>query len=416
MKYISAFIIAIAVSGYIFPVSFTFLPPSISSKMILGVLGVLLYISDHLNSRKLDISGGFLTATVLAIVFSVISFFAVDYNGTSDYSYATYIFSFLAWIAGAYGVGSLIKLRHGKFNIPILTSYLAGISLFQCIIAIVIDKSESVKNFLELIFYKDSTYVEDVNRLYGIGASLDPAGVRFSIILLLISFVLVTDNYIKRSRGMIIYYLISFIITAVVGNMISRTTTSGLLFALFVLVVYSGILHLVIKRTNVKLYTTFIVVMGIGVAAFTFLYNSDPYFQELLRFGFEGFFNWVETGEWSTSSTDKLNAVMWVWPQTTQAWIIGTGLFGGWVYSTDIGYCRFILYCGLIGFGSFVAFFAYNAYYFYKQIREYKYLFILLFLLALVIWIKVATDIFFIFALFYWMDYYQETEDELIEN
>lgn len=411
MRYIGSFIIAFAVSGYFFPVAFTFLPPSITTKIILGGLGILIYISDRLNSRRLDVSGGFLTSTILAIIFSIICFFAVDYNGTSDYSYATYIFSFLLWIAGAYGVGSLIKLRHGEFNIPLLTSYLAGVSIFQCIIAIVIDKNESVKNFVDLIFYKESSFIEDVNRLYGIGAALDPAGVRFSTILILISFVLVTDEFVKRSRGMIIYYLLSFIITAVIGNMISRTTTTGLLFALFVLVVYSGILHLVIKRTNVKLYTTFIVVIGIGVVASTLLYNSDPYFHDLLRFGFEGFFNWVETGEWSTGSTDKLNAVMWVWPQTMEAWVIGTGLFEGWVYSTDIGYCRFILYCGLIGFSSFVVFFAYNAYYFYRHIREYKYLFILLFLLAFVIWIKVSTDIFFVFALFYWMDYEKENKE-----
>lgn len=48
--------------------------------------------------------------------------------------------------------------------------------------------------------------------------------------------------------------------------------------------------------------------------------------------------------------------MMWVWPEDVKSWIIGTGLFANFVYSTDIGYCRFILYCGLIGFGTFVLF------------------------------------------------------------
>lgn len=69
----------------------------------------------------------------------------------------------------------------------------------------------------------------------------------------------------------------------------------------------------------------------------------------------------METGELRTDSTDKLNTMMWVWPEDVKSWIIGTGLFANFVYSTDIGYCRFILYCGLIGFGTFVLFFVYNA-------------------------------------------------------
>lgn len=47
---------------------------------------------------------------------------------------------------------------------------------------------------------------------------------------------------------------------------------------------------------------------------------------------------------------------MWIWPENLKGWLIGTGLFANFVYSTDIGYCRFILYCGLIGFGTFIAF------------------------------------------------------------
>lgn len=115
---------------------------------------------------------------------------------------------------------------------------------------------------------------------------------------------------------------------------------------------------------------------------------------------FEAFFNWVETGELRTDSTDKLNTVMWIWPENLKGWLIGTGLFANFVYSTDIGYCRFILYCGLIGFGTFIAFFVYNAWVFACKFPFFRLLSFFLLALSFIIWMKVATDLFFIYALF----------------
>lgn len=105
---------------------------------------------------------------------------------------------------------------------------------------------------------------------------------------------------------------------------------------------------------------------------------------------------------------------MWVWPTDTKSWIIGTGLFDGWVYSTDIGYCRFILYCGVIGFGVFALFFIYNALIFAQRYREYNTLFLALLLLTFIIWIKVATDIFIIYALLYCMNYYKRSNNQVL--
>ena len=152
------------------------------------------------------------------------------------------------------------------------------------------------------------------------------------------------------------------------------------------------------------MYGIFILIILIIIPVLQYLYNTDTYYYNQLRFAFEGFFNWVEKGKWETGSTEKLNSVMWIWPQTTKGWIIGTGLFDGWVYSTDIGYCRFILYCGLVGFSLFVSMFIYLTMYLWMYIRPYKYLFVLLFILGLIVWIKVSTDLFFVFALFLWME------------
>ncbi len=404
MKYITTFIIACMVSGYYFTVSFTFLPVAINSKIILAVVGIILFIVDRLNKRTLEISKGILFSALIAILFSISCLFSVDYNSTSDYSYATYISSFMIWLMGAYAVYSVIFKRHGSFNIPILTSYLAGVSAFQCIIAMLIDKNEGVKRIADAIFYTNNDFYEGINRIYGIGAALDPAGVRFAVVLILISFVLSVDDKIKNSTKAVWFFMISFIIISVIGNIISRTTTTGILLSFVVFIGYSKIYQFIIKRNNIKIYTIFFLIIAIVVPILQYLYNTDTYYYNQLRFAFEGFFNWVENGKWETSSTEKLNAVMWVWPQDTKSWIIGTGLFDGWVYSTDIGYCRFILYCGLVGFSLFILMFLYTTIYLSMKIPNYKYLFWLLFILAFIIWIKVSTDLFFIFALFLWME------------
>jgi hypothetical protein len=148
-------------------------------------------------------------------------------------------------------------------------------------------------------------------------------------------------------------------------------------------------------------------IIGIGVSVY--LYNTNDVFYENTRFAFEGFFNWYERGVWETSSTNKLNAVMWVWPETTKAWIWGTGLFGGFIYGTDIGYCRFVLYCGLVGFSVFSMFFIYNAWAIWSLKKIDIILALLLITLTFVIWIKVATDIFFIYALLFCLDSVEQT-------
>ena len=67
---------------------------------------------------------------------------------------------------------------------------------------------------------------------------------------------------------------------------------------------------------------------------------------------------------------------MWRWPEDDKTWIIGSGWYGGFVYSTDIGYCRLILYSGLIGFVTFASSFVYYAYYFARKYPRYFWLFL----------------------------------------
>lgn len=413
VRLLTMLLISMVVSGYYFPFSFSVLP-QLNTKMALAMLGIALVAYQGFQKHRITFSRDLLGAIVFAFIFSFICFVAADYNHTDDYSYVTYFVSFFTWLGGAYVVCYVIRAFHGKATLNLLIAYSAFVCVSQCILAILIDRFSAFRALVDTYISQGQEFFQEVGRLYGIGAALDPAGVRFSIVLLLIVYLLCEDEGVKQVRWKTFACLFAFFVIAVIGNMISRTTSVGLFLGIVYLICSTGIFRLVIKGRYIRLYS----ILGGMLIVFTmlsvYLYNNDPFFYKNIRFAFEAFFNWVETGELRTDSTDKLNTMMWVWPEDVKSWIIGTGLFANFVYSTDIGYCRFILYCGLIGFGTFVLFFVYNACVFAWKFPSFRLFSFVLLSLSFIIWMKVATDLFFIYALFYRLDW--KMEPVLIEE
>ena len=103
-----------------------------------------------------------------------------------------------------------------------------------------------------------------------------------------------------------------------------------------------------------------------------------------------------------------------VFPTSFKTWLIGDGYFGttttdpyyigkewkGFYMATDVGYLRFIFYFGILGLLAF-------AYFMYRVARTcmnafplHKMLFLLLLMVNFIVWFKVSTDIFLVFAPF----------------
>ncbi len=408
-------VLAISITSlYFFPVGLTFLPPTLNTKMLIAVVGLFIFAYNALQRRSISISGSLLGAIAISVVFSLISLFAADYNHTTDYAYANYVISFSVWLSGAYTVCFLIRCVQGEVNFKWLTIYLALVCFSQCLLALMIDRNPLLQSFVDRYVIQGQDFMEEVRRLYGVGASLDTAGVRFSLVLLMIAALVVSDESIRSSTWSLIWLLTAFFTIAVVGNMISRTTLIGVLAALAYITLSSGILSLVIKHSLFRFHLVFITLLIIGIGFSIYLYQHDDFFLSQMRFAFEGFFNWAERGVWTTSSTEKLNKLMWIWPSDTKTWLIGSGLFDNFIYSTDIGYCRFILYCGLIGFSIFSLFFLYNAAVFARRSARYMLMFVFFGIITFTVWIKVATDIFVIYALFYCLDYIDHPNEKTL--
>ena len=353
------------------------------------------------------------------------SLISVTINQTPDMAYVTYIRSAVIWLSGAFAVGYIIRAVHGRIDVQLMVHYLIGVCLFQCVSAMLINFIPAVQEFVDRYVYQAQDFLKDADRLYGIGASLDVAGSRFSAVLVAIAFLLVSSPK-RMSVGMTIFYTLSFVVITIIGNMIARTTLIGTLIG----IVWILVGPFVIPTTNNSAHIAgkggaILGTLAILIGASIILYNTFPDVKDLFRFGFEGFFSWFETGEWKTDSTEKLQSMV-IWPEELKTWIIGDGYFensrndpnylgsatnDGFYMGTDIGYLRFIYYFGIAGLVWIVAVIVYSAYVCADQLRKYAWIFVMALLVGLVVWAKVSTDIFLFFCLFLCTAALQDTSE-----
>ena len=107
---------------------------------------------------------------------------------------------------------------------------------------------------------------------------------------------------------------------------------------------------------------------------------------------------------------------MYVFPDNLKTWMIGDGYFNGpedvdpyyigekwdvgYYKGTDVGYLRFIFYFGVTGLIAFSSFIYKTAVVCMRRFKDYRNLFLMVLFLNFIIWFKVSTDLFLVFALF----------------
>jgi hypothetical protein len=178
VKMIVSICLGVLMSFYLFPVSFSILPVWCNSKMLLAFFGVVMFLLNAVRFRSISFSKELLYSMVLASIFSLLCFFSIILNNTNDYSYALYIVSFFTWLMGAYALCEIFRYYYGRVTLSIITKYMIYVCVVQCIISQFIQQSVALHNLIGVFFGFDTGYFEEIDRLYGIGAALDPAGCR----------------------------------------------------------------------------------------------------------------------------------------------------------------------------------------------------------------------------------------------
>ena len=408
LSYIKYPILLIVTSFFFFPFEFTFLP-GINTKMLLAAMGLVLFVARAAASRSASLDRDFFVLIVFASIVSLSGIISVVYNATTDLSYASYVVSFFVWMGGAYFVVSSIRFLHGKVTPLMVINYLAAICVVQCVIALLISRNPLVKDIVDSFLGGDGFMGKLENRMYGIGCALDVAGLKFSCVLVAISFVVM--NGLCQPKLQTTIYWIAYLVIAVVGNMIGRTTSVGVVVSLIYILVHCIFYG---YREFLKSHVLpLLLLMVVLLPLLIYLYNNSPKTREDLRFGFEGFFSLAETGRWETNSNNRLSD-MFVLPDNPKTWIIGDGYFDNpysdpnfngdnpteFYKGTDVGYLRFIYYFGVIGLISFVVFFLVAFWECALRHRKYAILFLMILTINYIVWAKVSSDIFLIFSLF----------------
>jgi hypothetical protein len=415
MALIYYILLGILTSLYFFPIEFTFLP-GVNTKMAMAGIGLLLLVYQLALGQKANVSKDMLYLSAIAMIVSLIGLIAVTYNGTSDYTYATYIVSMWVWMGGAYVVTSAMRSVHGRLDIELVCNYLIGVCAAQCISALMIDSIPVFKSFVDSYVsgfgFVDTSTLNKAQRLRGIGAGLDVAGLRFSTVLCAIAFFSsrIADT---EKRKYILYYLVAFVLISLVGNMIARTTIVGIGLALLFWVgcLFSNNSDV---NSNIKyLWKCLATILLVSIPFIVWRYNTDIDFKGNMRFAFEGFFSLVEKGEWDVHSNNILKDMI-VFPENVKTWLIGDGymenpivtdpyytgpIHGGYYMSTDIGYLRFVFYFGIFGLLSFIYFFIACTSVCIRRFPQYTWLFLFILTVNQIGWFKVSTDIFPIIAL-----------------
>ena len=413
---IKVLLAGMAASFYFFPFEFTFLP-GVNTKMAMAGVGLVLYALDLAKGRTPQINkGGFLIAVIAALV-SLCGLASVIINNTNDYTYATYIVSMFVWWGGAYTAIKIVKWLHGYVSIELICNYLIGVCVGQCVLALMIDSIPAFKAIVDSYVvgfdFVDTSTMTKANRLYGIGAGLDVAGTRFAAVLVMIAFI------IQRLSGSRFYnyiwvYLVAFIFIGLVGNMMARTTTVGIIVALVYWIMSSGIFTKSLQKDNIRVWKYLIGALCIALPIIIYLYSANQQFHDNVRFAFEGFFSIAETGKWETNSNNILKNMI-VFPDNMKTWLIGDGYienpynrdpyyvgprYGGYYMGTDIGYLRFLFYFGAIGLITFIVYFCKVAKACAERFPKYAMMFMLVLAINMIVWLKVSTDIFLVFAIF----------------
>lgn len=423
-KIIKIIICSILTSFFFFPFEFTVLP-GLNTKMAMAGASIAIIC---IRSIKMDanIKSWFLILCIYASLISLSSLFSVFYNNTPDYTYVTYFVSMLVWLGGAYTLTTVIRLLHGHCSIPIAANYLIGVCAFHCILALAINRNPAIDQFCNSICYGlEGTKDFADGRLYSIGCAFDVAGMRFAAVLITLGIILSREiGSFEANKYSIIFKSVCFVIIAIIGSMIARTTSVGIIIALLILLFNAFSPNSEDWKQKKGIWIWLLCLISLSSIFVVFFYNSDARFKEDFEFAFEGFFSLIQTGKWQVHSNDVL-LTMYVFPDNLKTWLIGDGYFintladpnyigidyGAYYKSTDVGYLRFIFYSGLIGLFFVIAYIMKATDLCIKCHKNYTWLFVLLCVLQLIVWGKVASDIFLIYAIFLVCDSDDKNED-----
>lgn len=375
----------------------------------LKILGMLLFVFYYTYPQALDVRGSsFIVPSAVfgfglyvwnrfpfVEVHKVLTFFIfflcwcyfTEFANNSFGNFRTsYIRSQMAWFFSAYLVNFLLFNIHKNPRFEVIIGYMAGAVILQSIITFAMNQNEWANEFfyslqMKNIYDEDMKELIEEQRLMGYGTALFGAGMVAGYGLILIVYLI---SKVKLNLIQLVSLVAAFAFVFFIGLFCARTTTIGLAIALALLAVLYFIDNRS-ERKQLKKFFWFSILMffiGAGLAA--------TYFPDYTEWAFELFDNFVETGSFSTESSDALYHLFYL-PTTVSGILMGERDMEFW--GNDMGYTRLIYYIGIIGMAFYFAYQIYIASLIMTKDLAANLLILTLVLYSLVLNVKGFTDL-----------------------
>lgn len=276
--------------------------------------------------------------------------------GKNDFSMLKTIFNnVFSFIFSIFMVALYISMFNIKSNIE---KHLSIALIIQSIIIISMLISPELTELIQFYIRTEEELsrmsVYDGVRGLGLSGSI---AFGLSITMGLLSYIMLFwfSNYCKYSK---LTKFILFFIVFIASLSAGRTAILAFIFGFFLIFLQS---------LNFKLFKNINKYIFISFSFFSILIyilsTSDHFsttFERYINYAFQPVINFLDTGSFSVSSTEKLKEMYFI-PNEISTVLFGDGLYtteNGYYYmNTDSGYLRFILYFGM--FGSLIPYLAF---------------------------------------------------------
>ena len=333
LKLASYSFLFVALFLYVYNIAFAFAPVGIRTRMLLGVLGIVVYLNHFLNNSTIC------RISLFNFLFIALSIVSLAINQTSDYWFIQFSILNILYISSAVLLAFL--LDKFSFSFYQLCFFLILVVLLHNLMAFCGFVNSNVRDLildLQQPITVDNIYEEykEVRSMgFGIGNFFIGGGISGLAIILSIYL------YVKKQISFVFFCLLLSLLVFT-GIFIARTTLFGLV----------GLVLLFDKQSfqdNVKYFLNVIIAIVVLYLILLFVINNASFNY---NWAFEPILNLINNGSLHTSSTDVLKT-MYIWPDNFKTWLIGDALFenanGTYYKETDVGYLRVIYYFGVVG-------------------------------------------------------------------
>lgn len=349
-------------SIYLFSVNVTFLPSIISTRWLLSIPGAILLLIYYQKLKKRSFhyqkNMNAFWRSLFFFYFTIIIFGL--FNGRFDGVYSSYPITIILITSASFClVFSLNKIWNGielKRYIWLLVMTCICHQLLSILMFFFPQIDDTVFSIIQQSALEErANELTMQNRFHTIGVAYFGAGVLYSYCILLI--VIISQLNHKFIHGWFTSIIVVFLFA--VGSAISRTTMMGLIIAIS----YIGLNTLLSNKSGkfkeiVKYLFGGTIVITLVIILFNKYIANNYLLEAVSEHAFEGIFNLIETGKFTTTSSDKMFA-SYTWPDNMWTWLIGDARLKGideysYYKFTDIGWCRLIFDFGILGTIAFI--------------------------------------------------------------